>query len=55
MFARLAINTAGYAKLTADPAAPPVAVPVVESIADHARVEIADVMGHGLTSPSAKP
>jgi TRAP-type C4-dicarboxylate transport system permease small subunit len=55
MFARLAINATGYARLIIDPAAAPVAIPVVESIADHARAEIADAMSHDQPSSSAKP
>ncbi|MDX2142776.1 MAG: TRAP transporter small permease [Rhodospirillaceae bacterium] len=55
LFARLAINTVGYARLIVDPGATPLAIPAVESVVDHAQAEIADALSHDHPSPSARP
>jgi TRAP-type C4-dicarboxylate transport system permease small subunit len=41
---RLLVNLCGFARLIADPAAPPLAVPTIETLDDHARAEAADAL-----------
>jgi TRAP-type C4-dicarboxylate transport system permease small subunit len=55
LFARLGLNTAGYARLIVSPTALPIAVPLVESVIDHARADIADAVGHDASARVEKP
>ncbi len=45
LWVRLAIQALGYARLIFNPDAVPVAVPVIESVEEHARHEIEDALG----------
>lgn len=54
LFLRLLMQIYGYARLVADPAREPVAVPVIEDVEEHAKHEIEEAFGDDLDEGEAK-
>lgn len=54
LFLRLCLQIYGYARLVADPAREPVAVPVIEGVEEHAKHEIEEAFGDDLDEGEAK-
>jgi len=54
LFLRLLLQVYGYARLVADPAREPVAVPMIEDVEEHARHEIEEAFGDDAVEGDAR-